>query len=104
MTYDFKEKGAADFATGKKDLRLFHNTENHGRLYREGWHAARRNAEDEHAGQTPVADPVEVKKLTPPAPTTPEPIAPPPAAPEPSAKKPRKKKAGGDTDLQGSLF
>ena len=44
MSYDFKAKGAADFKAGKKDERLFHNPENHGRLYREGWHGARRDA------------------------------------------------------------
>lgn len=60
MSYDYKAKGAADFKAAKKDERLFHNPENHGRLYREGWHAARRAAAEEerlagfeHAGQTP---------------------------------------------------
>lgn len=61
MSYDYTAKGAADFAANSKDERLFHNTLDHGRLYREGWHAARRAAEledrlsgFEHAGQTPV--------------------------------------------------
>lgn len=63
MPYDYKAKGGEDFAAQKKDERLFHNSGDHGRLYREGWHKARRDAEDEerfrgfeHAGQTPPAD------------------------------------------------
>lgn len=58
---DHKAKGAADFAARNKNHELFHDAGNAGRLYREGWHAARRAAEDddrlagfEHAGQRPV--------------------------------------------------
>lgn len=40
--YDYKKKGADDFAAGRKDERLFHSGQDNGRLYREGWHAARR--------------------------------------------------------------
>ncbi len=47
MSYDFKAKGSADFKAGKKDERLFHNPEDHGRLYREGWHGARRAAAEQ---------------------------------------------------------
>lgn len=61
---DFKAKGAADFKAASKDHVTFHDAGNNGRLYREGWHAARRAAEDddrlagfEHAGQTPVEPP-----------------------------------------------
>lgn len=60
--YDYAQKGAADFAAKRKDERLFHSGQDNGRLYREGWHAARRAAEEddsgagfEHAGQTPVS-------------------------------------------------
>jgi hypothetical protein len=51
MSYDFRAKGSADFIAGKKDQRMFHNIEDHGRLYREGWHDARRKA-DQPAGFT----------------------------------------------------
>lgn len=92
MKYDYRAKGGADFTAGAKDPRLFHNTEDHGRLYREGWHAARRAKEMgpmmtggegfEHAGvnvptpappvpaQTPAAV-VVPPVVTPPAPSNP---------------------------------
>jgi hypothetical protein len=41
---DLRAKGAADFAANDKDLVLFHDGGNEGRLYREGWHNARRAA------------------------------------------------------------
>jgi hypothetical protein len=50
MIIDQKAKGSEDFFAGKKDLPLFHATDNGARLYREGWHAARRWAEDNPTG------------------------------------------------------
>jgi hypothetical protein len=53
--YDYRAKGIADFAAGKKDLGLFALTEAHGTAYRNGWHFARMTADRagegfEHAG------------------------------------------------------
>ena len=43
IPYDYGAKGAADYAAGEKDLRLYGDTEsNHGRSYRTGWQNARR--------------------------------------------------------------
>jgi DNA (cytosine-5)-methyltransferase 1 len=55
VSYDYKAKGSADFAAKKKDERLFHSGEDCGRLYREGWHAARRAAEPNEPPGTPAA-------------------------------------------------
>lgn len=77
MSYDFRAKGSSDFIAGKKDERMFHNTADHGRLYREGWHHARRMADEisgqgfEHAGQTPVATPPAAAKAPDPVKTPP---------------------------------
>jgi len=58
-SYDYRQKGADDFLANRKDDRLFHSGQDNGRLYREGWHAARRALAEgdgfEHAGQTPIS-------------------------------------------------
>lgn len=44
MSTDYRAKGSGDFIASTKDERLFHSAEDCGRLYREGWHDARRRA------------------------------------------------------------
>jgi hypothetical protein len=53
-TTDHRAAGAADFAKGAKDEAIFHRADNPGRLYREGWHAARRAAELEERPPPPI--------------------------------------------------
>lgn len=80
--YDYEGKGAADFKAGRRDDRLYNQTDlaGPGVSYRRGWQAARRAAAD-NAPVQPIAAPVKQEKPRPA--TTP--------APEPE-KKPRAKK------------
>lgn len=80
---DYRELGRHHFEKGSKSEKIFHRSDDSGRLYREGWHAARRAAELAPPTPAPVA-------YTPPA------LIFPPPPPPPPAKVPAPKKSDPD--------